>query len=86
MFSYFKKLFPSKNEREIKRYFRAVEKVNVFEPAIKKLTDTELRAKTDEFRKRFQDGETLEGCDAIQTLPARLRAGRAPCEWVAKRG
>jgi hypothetical protein len=30
--------------------------------------------------------ETLEGCDAIQTQPARLRAGRAPCEWVAKRG
>ncbi len=55
-----KKIFGTKNERELKRMWPIVERVNAFEPEIKKLTDAELRAKTDEFRKRRSAGESLE--------------------------
>jgi preprotein translocase subunit SecA len=49
------KVFGTKNEREVKRLLPRVEAVNVLEPAVQKLSDDELRAKTDEFRKRVQD-------------------------------
>jgi preprotein translocase subunit SecA len=49
------KVFGTKNEREVKRLLPQVEAINALEPAMKKLSDAELRAKTDEFRKRIQD-------------------------------
>src|SRR5690606_3797451 len=48
------------NEREIRRLSREVERINALEPEISRLTDAELRAKTDEFRRRLADGETLD--------------------------
>ena len=53
------KLF-SANEREIKRFRKIVESVNALEPSMKTLTTDQLRAKTDEFRNRVADGETLD--------------------------
>ena len=50
-----KKIFGSRNERLLKQYGRVVREINALEPAIAKLSDDELRAKTDEFRKRIQD-------------------------------
>ena len=50
-----KKIFGSRNERLLKQYGRRVREVNALEPAISRLTDAELRAKTDEFRKRIQE-------------------------------
>ena len=50
-----KKIFGSRNERLLKQYRRTVRAVNALEPQIEKLTDTELRAKTDEFRNRIRD-------------------------------
>src|SRR3954469_22612159 len=50
-----KKIFGSRNERLLKQYGRAVREVNAFEPSIARLTDAELRAKTDEFRQRIRD-------------------------------
>ncbi|HYH40413.1 MAG TPA: preprotein translocase subunit SecA [Burkholderiales bacterium] len=50
-----KKIFGSRNERLLKQYGRAVRQINALEPEIAKLTDDQLRAKTDEFRKRVQD-------------------------------
>jgi len=47
------KLF-SANEREIKRFRKIVEKINAFEPAMKALSNDQLRAKTDEFRQRYR--------------------------------
>lgn len=55
-----KKLFGTKNEREIKRILPLVEKVNSFEPSISALSDTDLRKKTGEFRKRLEGDETLD--------------------------
>lgn len=56
-----KKLFGTKQERDIRRLMPLVEKINALEPEISKLSDGELRAKTDEFKKRLADGkERLE--------------------------
>ena len=50
-----KKIFGSRNERLLKQYGRVVREINALEPAIAKLSDAELRAKTDEFRQRIQE-------------------------------
>jgi preprotein translocase subunit SecA len=49
------KIFGTKNEREVKRLMPRVVAINALEPEIKKLSDDQLRAKTEEFRKRIQD-------------------------------
>jgi preprotein translocase subunit SecA len=49
------KVFGTQNERELKRLWPRVAKINALEPEIRKLSDEQLRAKTDEFRKRIQD-------------------------------
>jgi len=54
------KIFGSYSEREIKRLLPIVETINDLEPDMKKLSDSELRAKTDEFRKRISEGESLD--------------------------
>lgn len=56
----FKKLFGSRNERLVKQYLQKVKVINGLEPAMQALSDEQLRAKTDEFKQRFQAGETLE--------------------------
>ncbi len=60
-FDYFlKKLFGSKNEREIKRLNPLVQAINAQEPALQKLSDDQLRAKTGEFKERLGKGESLD--------------------------
>src|SRR3984957_7974502 len=49
------KVFGTKNERVIKTMMPKVEAINALEPQMQKLTDAELRAKTDEFRRRIQE-------------------------------
>ncbi|BBM02337.1 preprotein translocase subunit SecA [Microbulbifer sp. GL-2] len=66
-----KSVFGSKNDRELKRMRRVVEKVNALEEDFQKLDDAALRAKTDEFKKRIADGETLD-----QLLPEAFAAVR----------
>ncbi|MBI4823270.1 MAG: preprotein translocase subunit SecA [Nitrospirae bacterium] len=51
-----RKIFGTKNEREIKRLWPLVEEITSLEPKIASLSDAELRAKTDEFRKRLDEG------------------------------
>ena len=51
----FAKVFGTKNEREIKRLMPRVAEISALEPAMQKLSDEELRAKTDEFRRRVQE-------------------------------
>ena len=52
-----RKVFGTRNERLVKRYLRIVDQVSALEGEISKLTDAQLRAKTDEFRKRIEEGE-----------------------------
>src|SRR6478735_8885592 len=54
------KIFGSRNQRLLKTYGRNVERINGLEPAISALPDEALRAKTEDFRKRFAAGETLD--------------------------
>ncbi|MDO8503366.1 MAG: preprotein translocase subunit SecA [bacterium] len=51
--------FLDANEREIKRLSLLVEKINDFDPEIKKLRDSDFAKKTEEFKKRLKDGESL---------------------------
>ena len=58
--SAFRKVFGSKNTRELKRMSKLVVAIGEHEEAIKALSDDELRAKTTEFRKRLDEAETLD--------------------------
>ena len=55
-----KKIFGTENDRKLKKLRPLVEKINSLEPEFEKLTDDALRQKTEEFKKRFKDGETLD--------------------------
>ena len=53
-----KKMFGSSNDRILKTLYKDVEPINALEPEFEKLSDAQLKAKTDEFRKRLEKGET----------------------------
>ena len=55
-----KKIFGTENDRKLKKLRPLVEKINSLEPEFEKLTDDALRQKTEEFKKRLKDGETLD--------------------------
>ena len=55
-----KKLFGSRNERLVKQYGQNVRVINDLEPAMQALSDVQLKAKTEEFKQRYQTGETLD--------------------------
>jgi preprotein translocase subunit SecA len=54
------KIFGSKNERELKKIQPIVEKVNAFEPQIQAMSDEKLKAQTELFKERLNNGETLD--------------------------
>ncbi|MCS4266808.1 preprotein translocase subunit SecA [Serratia sp. BIGb0163] len=54
------KVFGSRNDRTLRRMRKAVELINQMEPDMEKLSDDELKAKTNEFRARLENGEVLE--------------------------
>ncbi len=54
------KVFGTYSEREIKKLMPVVAKIEEFEATISQLTDDELKAKTEEFKKRYADGEDLD--------------------------
>ncbi len=60
MLSVLQKIFGTKNERELKRLWPIVDKINSLEPEISRLSDSELAAKTEEFRRRLEKGESLD--------------------------
>ena len=77
---FFSKLFDP-TAGEIKRLGKIVDQIDSFEEAHKKLSDAELRAKTDEFRERLKNGETLD-----DLLPEAYSVVReATCRVTGKR-
>ena len=54
------KIFGDRNTRLVRQMQGAVERINAFEPKISALSDTDLGAKTVEFRQRLEGGETLD--------------------------
>ena len=72
-----KKIFGTENDRKIKATQPLVAKINALEPQFKALSDEEIRGKTDEFRKRLADGETLDSLLPEAFANAREAAFRA---------
>lgn len=54
------RLFGTKNDRELKRLFGRIDEINDLEPSIMALADDQLIGKTAEFKKRLEEGETLD--------------------------
>lgn len=75
------KIFGSRNDRILRRLNKIVKKINELEPAFQALSDDELKAKTDEFRQRLANGETLE-----QLMPEAFATVReASCRVLGMR-
>ncbi len=66
-----KKIFGSKNDREVKRMQKAVQAVSVLEEQMIALSDEQLRGKTEEFKARIAKGETLD-----QLMPEAFAVAR----------
>jgi len=77
--SLFKKIFGSRNQRIVKRMMKTVDEINAFEPTMVGLSDSELQAKTTEFRERLAKGETLD-----QLLPEAFAVVREAAKRVLK--
>ena len=75
--SFAEKIFGTHSDRELKRIMPLVKRVNDLRPTMQALSDAELRAKTDEYRKRYQDGETLD-----QLLPEAFATVREAAKRV----
>ena len=71
------KLFGSHSDREIKRMNPLVDRVMALEPEYRELTDEQLKGKTAEFRKRLEEGETLD-----DLLPEAFAAVREAADRV----
>ena len=81
------KVFGSQNERTIKRLRQQVERINALEPQWEKLTDAELRQKTDEFKQRLADGQTTDDIlvDAFATVREMSKRTPLPGETTGLR-
>ena len=66
-------LFGTHSQRELRRIEPLVDKIEGLRPQMQALSDEELRAKTDEFKKRYADGETLD--DLLPEAYAAVREG-----------
>ena len=77
--SFLTKIFGSRNQRLLKQYQQTVRAINALEPAMEKLSDAELQAKTPEFKARLAKGETLD-----QILPEAFAVCREASRRVLK--
>ena len=66
-----KKIFGSRNDRLVRKMSKRVKKINGLEASFQSLTDDDLKAKTDEFRSRLEQGETLD--DLLNEAFAAMR-------------
>ncbi len=74
MFSLLKKIFGTAQSRTINQYRKTVSQINVLEKEYQKLTNEELLQKTEEFKNRFKEGESLESL-----LPEAYAAVKNTC-------
>ena len=66
-------IFGSRNDRLLKQYRKVVERINALEPQLEKLSDDQLRGKTDEFKARLAKGEAID--DLLPEAFAVVREG-----------
>lgn len=74
MFGFLKKIFGTAQDRQIHKYFKTVQEVNRWDTTFQSLSDNELRDKTQEFRKRLAQGETVD-----QLLPEAYAVIKGAC-------
>ncbi|MBR3575998.1 MAG: preprotein translocase subunit SecA, partial [Clostridia bacterium] len=70
------KIFGTYSSRELKRIMPIVDKINGFEEATAQLSDSELKAKTEEFKTRYKNGESLDSILPEAFSVVREAAGR----------
>jgi len=79
-----KKIFGSKNDRELRKIRPLAGQINQFEAELQKLTDDQLRAKTDEFKARIEDARKQRGYHELaaqaRKLESELRGDEAKIE------
>jgi preprotein translocase subunit SecA len=73
--TFLKKIFGSRNDRELKRIRPKVAAINDLEPRIQSLTDDQLRSKTAEFKERLRQGATIEDL-LIEAFAVAREVGR----------
>ena len=71
MANFLTRIFGSRNQRLVRQYAKSVKQINELEDEIKSHTDSALQAKTEEFKRRYADGEALE-----QLLPEAFAVAR----------
>ena len=91
MANFITKIFGTKHDRDVKRMMPLVDEINQIYETLQSLSDEELRGKTDEFRKRLQNGETTDDimteAFAVVKEAARRHVGQTwdavgqPVEW-----
>jgi preprotein translocase subunit SecA len=74
---FLKKIFGTRNDRLLKQYYKVVTKINALEPSLQALSDEALSHKTQEFRDRLSQGETLD-----QILPEAFAVMREASKRV----
>jgi preprotein translocase subunit SecA len=77
MLSIARKIFGTENDRKLRRMRPTVEKINALEPDYEKLSDSELKAKTAEFRNRLEQGDKLDDLLTEAFAAVREAARRA---------
>jgi len=81
MFEFLKNLFKDPNEKELEKLEPIVEEINSLEPEMQALNDKELKAKTEEFKNRYQNGEDLD-----QMLPEAFAVVREASQRSTEAG
>src|ERR1043166_5393926 len=80
MFWMFKKIFGTKNQREVRRLRPIVERINAIEADYQKLSDDQLRAKTAEWKQRLAGKSPLEQKQILdEILPEAFAAVKNTC-------
>jgi preprotein translocase subunit SecA len=74
----FQKILRAGEGKIVRRLSKIADAVEALEVDVTDLTDAELRAKTDEFKERYGDGETLD-----QLLPEAFAVVRRPARWAS---
>ncbi len=77
MANFLTRIFGSRNQRLLRQYSKVVKRINSMEEGLQSLSDEELRGKTGEFRKRYEEGETLDDLLPEAFAVAREAAVRA---------
>ena len=74
MFGFLKRIFGTAQDRTVRRYSKIVADVNAWDDKYKSLSDNQLKGKTEEFRKRLKQGETID-----QILPEAFGVVKNVC-------